>query len=168
MTLAWIAIGVVFLCFAVVILFGAPYLPTLKRQQKKALAAMNLKPGQTVYDLGCGDGRLLVTAAKSGLKAVGYEINPLLAAFCWARSLRYPGKIKVVWGNFWKADISSADGVYVFLLDGYMARLDKYLDKQFISKKVTVVSYGFKVPGKKPVSSHDGLFIYSYGVVAHR
>jgi SAM-dependent methyltransferase len=166
MTIFWIILfGMVFM-FGFVVAFGAPYVPTLKRQQKGAFEMLKLKKGQVFYDLGCGDGRLLKAAAESGLKAVGYEINPLLAALAWLRTRRYGGRVKVVWGNFWKADISGADAVFVFLIEHHMAKLDRFLRAQFKDRKVKVVSFGFSIPKKKPTAHRGALYLYSYGHLA--
>jgi hypothetical protein len=81
-------LAVVFICFAGVILFGAPYLPTLKPQIHAALELANLRPGQTLIELGCGDGRVLIAAAHTGIKSIGYELNPLLALIAWIRTIR--------------------------------------------------------------------------------
>jgi len=162
----WIVLFVIIFMFGFVILYGAPYVPTLRRQQKTALKLLGAKPGQVFYDLGCGDGRLLRAAAQSGLRAIGYEINPILAFIAWVRTRRYKGQVKVVWGNFWNANISDADAVFVFLIERHMKRLDKYLAGQFNKRPVRVVSYAFKLPGKKPVKEVNALYLYSYGRLA--
>ena len=166
MTALWIALFGLLFMFGFVVAFGAPYVPTLKRQQKNALSMLKLKPGQIFYDLGCGDGRLLKAAADTGLRAVGYEINPLLALVAWLRTRCYGRRVKVVCGNFWKADISGADAVFVFLIDHHMARLDKFLTGQFKNKFVKVVSFGFQVPKRKPTQTRGALYLYNYGRLA--
>jgi len=166
MIFLWITLFGLLFMFGFVVAFGAPYVPTLKRQQKNALDMLKLKPGQVFYDLGCGDGRLLKAAAQSGLKAVGYEINPLLAAIAWMRTRRYDGRVKVVWGNFWRADITDADAVFVFLIEHHMAKLDKFLKGQFKDRAVKVISFGFSIPRKKPTAHQGALYLYSYGHLA--
>ena len=55
---------------------GAPWLPTRMKKVRRMLELANVQPGELVYDLGCGDGRVLVTAARRyGAKAVGIEID---------------------------------------------------------------------------------------------
>src|SRR3989337_2804463 len=110
-----IAIIIVFL-FSFVILFGAPYLPTLKSRTADALELLNLKPGQTLLELGSGDGRLLRLAAKQGINSIGFELNPLLVLYSRLINLRYRKLIRVKWGNYWNKKLPSADGIYVFLL----------------------------------------------------
>lgn len=162
MIIFWLVVVGTLFMFGFVVLFGAPYVPTLKRQQKKALDMLDLQPGQVFYDLGCGDGRILLAAARSGAKAIGYEINPLMALVSWLRTRRCPQPIKIVWGNFWKADIEDADGVFVFLIEHHMDKLDKYLSRQLQGKQTKVVSYGFKIPGKKPLEESGAVFLYKY------
>ena len=69
---------VTLLSFSFVLLFGAPFLPTLKKQIDEALDLLDLKPGETMLELGCGDGRILLAATQRGLSVVGYELNPIL------------------------------------------------------------------------------------------
>ena len=69
---------VLVLMFGFVIFFGAPYLPTLKKQQEEALDLLDLQPGQLLLELGSGNGRLLRMAADRGISVIGYEINPIL------------------------------------------------------------------------------------------
>ena len=163
--LFWIIAAGIILLFGVVLVFGAPYLPTMRAQQEKALNLLDLKPGQNFYDLGCGDGRLLVAAAKRGLIATGVEMNPLLVLVAKAYTFRRRRTIKVVWGNFWKTDISSADGIFVFLIKHKMAQLDKFVQNS-AEKELKVVSYAFEIPGKKPAKNKNPLFIYTYTPLA--
>jgi predicted RNA methylase len=150
----------IILLFSFVILFGAPYLPTRRKETQIALDLLDLKAGQTLYELGCGDGRVLVFAARRGLNVVGYELNPVLVIVSWLVTLRYRRQVRVVWGNFWMADLERADGVFVFLLDKYMKKLDEKLLK--IKKPIRLVSYAFKIPGKKPTKEKYGMMLYIY------
>ena len=147
-------------CFGFVLLLGAPYLPTQTKQSGIAIKLLGLKSGQKFYELGCGDGKVLILAAKAGLVCVGYELNPLLFLVAKIRCLKYQN-VSVKFGNFWKSDLSSADGVYVFLLDKYMSILDKKLQKEF-KKGARLASYTFKIQGKKPLVKERGIFVYQY------
>lgn len=157
----FIALCVLILLFGFVVLFGAPYLPTKQAQTQAALDLLNLKPGQTLYELGCGDGRVLKQAAQRGLNVVGYELNPVLVICAWLYTWRYRKQVRIVWGNFWQADLSKADGVFVFLIDRFMVKLDHKLKIQS-KKPVKLASFAFKIPGKKPIKSRDGIFLYQY------
>ena len=154
-------LGGLVVLFGFVLLYGAPYLPTQRKQAEIALDLLDLKKGQTLYELGCGDGRVLKLAAKRGIKSVGYELNPLLVAVAWLHTLRYRRKVKIVWGNFWKAELGAADGIFVFLIERFMRKLDKKI-KNDGKEGVKLVSYAFKVPDKKADNNKDGMFLYRY------
>lgn len=153
---------VVFFLFSLVILRGAPYLPTLKQQTEDALDLLDLKPGQTLLELGSGDGRFLASAAKRGLYSVGYELNPILVIWTRVRYYKYRKFISVRWGDFWVSDWPKSDGMYVFLLQKYMKKLDKKLIQYSKDKSYKVVSYGFEIPNKKPTEAKKGLRLYTY------
>ena len=149
------------LSFSLVVLIGAPYLPTLKPQIKSALELSQLKPGQTLIELGCGDGRVAVAAAKRGYTVIGYEINPWLALLAWARTRRYGAQVKIVWGNFWQKDWPEAEAAFCFLASRFMGRLDKKC-MRYKHKPLTLVSFAFAIPDKRPIKQKNGLLVYKY------
>ena len=161
-TVLWLlAIGVV-LIFSFVILFGAPFLPTLKARTSDALDLLDLMPGQTLLELGSGDGRILRAAAERGIHAIGYELNPLLALWSILRSWKYRRLIRVHWGNYWHKNWPSTDGIYVFLLNPYMKKLDTKIIQTYPEKRLKVVSFAFEIPGKSVTQTKNGLFLYRY------
>jgi SAM-dependent methyltransferase len=147
--------------FGFVLLYGAPYLPTQRKQAAAALDLMGLKKGQTLYEFGCGDGRVLKLAAARGLHGVGYELNPLLVLIARLHTWKYRKTVRIIWGSFWRADISGADGIFVFLLDKFMPRLDRKI-KSEAGKALPLASYTFKIPGKKEAEYRDGVYLYRY------
>lgn len=159
----WLSLVLVLLIisFSGVILFGAPYLPTRRPQIKAALELADLKPGETMLELGCGDGRVMIAAAKRGVNVIGYELNPFLAALAWLRARRYGGQVKVVWGDYWRADWPPAEMVFTFLLTKYMPKLDEKL-RRYPHKPVRLVSYAFEIPGKRPAVQKNGVYLYDY------
>lgn len=161
--MAWLFAVVLALtaCFTVVLLYGAPYLPTLSKQVETALDMLDLKPGDTMLELGCGDGKVLIAAAERGWNAVGYELNPVVAAVAWMRTRRCKTKVKVVCGNFWAIKLPPAEGIFVFLLDRFMPRLDANIARDS-KKPVKLVSFAFQIPGKQPTLTKDGLHLYEY------
>ncbi len=156
----WIAavVVVVILMFGLVVLVGAPYLPTLKPQAQAALELLDLKPGQTLLELGSGDGTVMLAAAKAGLNVVGIELNPILCVVTWLRTRKYRKQVKIIWGDFWRTPWPEADGVFTFLLDRYMPKLDERM--QIVKKPL--VSFAFKIPGRKPTAEKSGVFLYRY------
>lgn len=161
--MVWLAITAlaIVICFGGVVLFGAPYLPTLGPQVEIALELAGLKPGQTLLELGCGDGRVVVKAAEQGLTVVGYELNPLLALLAWLRTRRYRKQVRIIWSDYWRASWPPAEAVFVFLLPRYMARLDEKL-QTYRHRPVKLLSFAFKIPGKQPAGQQANVFVYNY------
>ncbi|HXE10466.1 MAG TPA: methyltransferase domain-containing protein [Verrucomicrobiae bacterium] len=153
--------GLILICFCGVLLFGAPYLPTLKPQVEAALDLAAAKPGQTMLELGCGDGKVLIAAAQRGLSVVGYELNPLLAAVAWLRTRRYRRQVRVIWGDFWHKPWPPAEIIFTFLLPRYMSKLNKKV-MQYNHKPVKLVSFAFKVPRKQVEAEEQGVYLYTY------
>lgn len=155
-------VGIFFiLIFSFVIAFGAPFLPTLKVRTAEALDLLDLKPGQALLELGSGDGRILRAAAERGICATGYELNPVLVLWSRLTNWKYRKYITVRWANYWRHKLPVTDGIYVFLLNPYMKKLDTKIT-QDITAKVKLVSFAFEVPGKKPTKVLNGLFLYTY------
>lgn len=159
--LAILGVLIVTVCFSFVLFFGAPFLPTLKPQIATALDLLDLKPGETMLELGCGDGRVLIAAAQRGWKGVGYELNPLLVLAARLRCWRYRGQVRVIWGNYWRASWPEAQGVFAFILPRYMRTLDKKVI-QYKHKPLAIVSFAFAIPDKEAESEKDGVFLYEY------
>lgn len=155
------ALLIVLICFSGVVLFGAPYVPTLGPQVKAALELVDLKAGQTMLELGCGDGKMLIAAAERGIDVVGYELNPLLAAVAWLRTRRYRRQVRVIWGDFWRKPWPEADAVFTFLLPKYMGKLNKKFIR-YEHKPVKLVSFAFKIPGKRADAEKYGVYLYIY------
>lgn len=161
----WLLLGAIItvLCFGFVLLFGPPYLPTMNKQVRIAIEMINLKPGQTLLELGSGDGKVLRAAAEAGVYAVGFELNPILVVISRLRTWRYRKYVRVVWGNFWNStDWPTADGIFVFILQKHMPRLDKIII-DWPHKPVRLVSFAFPIPHKKPLQqSSKGVYLYEY------
>ena len=161
--MAWLLlVGLAILaCFSFVLLFGAPYLPTLTPQVETALQLANLMPGQTMIELGCGDGKVLIAAAQTGVHAVGYELNPILAAIAWYRTRKFKGSVRVVWGNFWNKPWPEAEAIFTFLHPRLMKKLDTKI-VQSSMQNVKLVSFAFTIPDREPVDEKNGVFLYRY------
>ncbi len=158
----WFLLCLTILPFGYVLLFGAPYLPTRKAQARLALDVLNLKTGEIFVDLGSGDGAVLIEAAKRGLICYGYELNPFVWLVSWVRTIKYRKNVKIFLGNFWNKKIPlNTRGVFVFLLDPYMSKLDKKLQSE-LKKGSLLVSYTFAIPEKKPVKTVEAMRLYKY------
>jgi hypothetical protein len=153
--------AVIVFCFAFVLFFGAPYLPTLKPQIDNFLNLPEIRDSQSILELGCGDGRVLIAAAKANINSVGIELNPLLALLAWIRTIRYRKHVKVIWGNFWLVQWPKVDVIFTFLLPKYMKKLDKKCI-QYNYKPVKLISFAFEIEGKKYLKKSKSLFLYEY------
>lgn len=134
------ALGV-FLLGTVVV--GAGWEPTSRRKVNRMLELSGAGPTDIVYDLGSGDGRIVVEAAKSfGARAVGVEADPLRVLYSRAMIsfMRLKGRARVVWGNFFHVDFSEATIVTLFLTQGTNQRLKSKLLAE-LSPGTRVVSY---------------------------
>lgn len=147
------------LCFGGVLLFGAPYLPSLSPQIRTALDLLDLKPGQTMLELGSGDGKVLLAAAEQGIRVYGYELNPLLVLISWLRTRKYRNLVTIVWGDFWQKKWPKSDGIYVFGLDSVVEKLHKKV-VQTTKKPVRIVSVGFEIKTAKLAKKENGVFLY--------
>ena len=150
----------VLLSFSFVVFFGAPYLPTLHKQKNIALDLLSLKPGQTLIELGSGDGRVMKEAAKRGLKVIGYELNPVLVFISYFVTFTQRKNVTIKWGNYWSENWPAADGIFAFLHSKYMARLDQKIKNTY--KHIKLVSVVYKIPGKKPAETKNSVFLYDY------
>ena len=158
LVVAFIVIFVLALTFGGVILRGAPYLPTLRTQAEIAVNLLGLQPGQTLLELGSGDGQVLIVAARAGLNVVGIELNPFLVIVSRLRTWRYRKQVRVIWGDFWRAEWPPCDGVFSFLLGRFMPRLDSRM--QQLGKPL--VSFAFPVPGRPVDEEKQGVYLYRY------
>lgn len=158
--LFWSFAGLVLL-FGFVVLFGAPYLPVLSKQKTSALELLALKPGDTLLELGSGDGRVMRAAAAKGMNVVGYELNPVLVLVSLLTTWKYRKNVRIIWGDYWSRPWPEAQGIFVFLLPKYMKKLDTKIT-QYSYKPVKLMSFAFEIPSKRAVLKKDGLFLYLY------
>jgi cyclopropane fatty-acyl-phospholipid synthase-like methyltransferase len=144
--------------------FGAPWLPSSRRDIRGMLALAGVEPDEVVYDLGSGDGRVLITAARDfDARAVGIEIDPLRMA--WSRlrvrMLGLGDRVTVIWGNLFNEDVSDADVVVVFLRQDTNVKLLRKLQRE-LRPGARVVSNTFVFPGWKTaaIDREAHLFLY--------
>ena len=147
----------------------APYVASPARVVDRMLEIAGVKPGETVYDLGSGDGRILIAAAeKYKAKAVGIEISPKLAAEASARIDRegLGGQARVIQGDLLAADLTGADVVTIYLATSLNEKLRPRLER-YLKPGARVVSHDYAIPGWKPskvdrTDDRRGHVIYLY------
>ena len=130
----------------------APYVPSPRPVVERMLEAAEVKPNETVYDLGSGDGRVLIMAAKKfKANSVGIEISPKLVASA-NRTIKQEGlegKCKVIQGDLREVDFSPADVVVLYLLTSSNELLRPSLEKS-LKPGARVVSHDFEMRGWNP------------------
>lgn len=145
-------------------LYGLPPISTRRERIHRALKLADLQPGETLYDLGSGHGRVLVMAAgEFGAHAVGIEIGPVQCAVSRVIALwnGVSSKVRVEAGDFYKADLRKADVIFAYLTSRYASRLQEKFDRE-LSGGVRIVTVSFDLPGWEPVSFDRENLIFLY------
>jgi ubiquinone/menaquinone biosynthesis C-methylase UbiE len=129
-----------------------PYIASHQDVVKRMLELAGVQAGEMVYDLGCGDGRVVITAAQEfGAKGVGIEIEESLARSAAERAASLGlSSVQIIHGNALDADLSSADVVILYQITSSNARLRPQLERT-LRPGARVVSYQFEVPGWQPM-----------------
>ncbi len=151
----------------------APTVGSPEQAVDRMLQMANLKPGEVLYDLGCGDGRILIAAAKRyKVKAVGVEISDHMAKRA-AEKVKKEGlqdRITVVHGDFMRTDLSRADVVTLYLATNANQSLRPALEHS-LRPNSRVISYDYPIPGWKAMNTSettgytgDTHIIYQYEV----
>ena len=151
LALAIIAAIITLNAFITILWVRVPYVPTPNWAIQWMANNLDLKPSSYVYDLGCGDGRILFAMEKkfSNLKLTGFELAWLPYFITRLKIIFKKSKIKLLHKNFYKADLSNADLIFCFLIDSVMPKLEKQLKEQ-LKHGARVISYGFKFPNWQP------------------
>ncbi len=129
---------------------GAPFVPTGSKTVEKMIRFANIKASEKVYDLGCGDGRIVFEASRLGANAVGIEISFPVYWFALLRKKIFKEKGEIRRGSLWDVDISDADVIFVYLLPKMMKRFSE-LKISTLQKGTRIISHGFELPGYTPV-----------------
>jgi len=151
----------------------APYIPTPQIVVERMLEAGRVKAGDMVYDLGSGDGRIVITAAqKYGARGVGVEIQPDLCrkAIERIKSLGLEDRVRMVEDSALRIDLSPADVVTMFFLTSSNERMKPNLEK-YLRPGARVVSNQFPITGWKSVevvhlklgSMNHSIYVYEIG-----
>ena len=151
----------------------APYVASPSHVVDVMLEMAKIKPGETVYDLGSGDGRIVIAAAeKYKAKSIGVEISPKLVASATAdiEKAGLAGQARVMQGDVLQTDLTGADVVTMYLETELNAKLKPRLEK-FLKPGARVVSHDYPVPGWKPtrvekIEGRQAHVIYLYEVQA--
>jgi SAM-dependent methyltransferase len=165
-------IALLILIFLILITFfysifrAISWFPMWSKDTKNVLDLAEVKSGQKIYDLGCGDGKLLFAAARLGAKAEGLEISVLPYLLAKIRQLFSKDKVTIKFRDFWLVNLSDADVVFFFLIPRIYPQLTKKLKKE-LKPGTKVVAYAWPIKEWQPikVSKRDeGPAIYLYQI----
>jgi predicted RNA methylase len=157
-------IGAIGLWIVWPLLIGAGWVPTPRRVVRRMLRLAGVGPGDTLFELGSGDGRIMFMAAREfGAEAVGIEADPLrvLLTLAWIRLTGLTGRVSVLWGNFFKKDLGAASVVTVYQSTEINNRLKEKFTRE-LKPGTRVVSHAFKFDGWDPVNVDEESEVYLY------
>ena len=147
----------------------APFVQTPVEVAKKIIQLAELKPGQKLFDLGAGDGRLVIMAAQeTEASSVGVEMRDDLVerARTEIKKLNLEGRVSIIHDDFFNVDLSEADVVTLYLTTSGNERLRPKMESE-LKEGAKVISHDFKVGNWKPSMVYSELLghtIYSYKV----
>lgn len=127
------------------------FVPTPQPVVERMLELAKVTKDDVVYDLGCGDGRIVVTAAKKyGCKAVGFDIDPqrVKESLENVRKNNVENLVKIEQKDIFTLDLSGASVVTLYLLTSLNEKLVPQLQKMKPGSRV--VSHSFEIPGYEP------------------
>jgi SAM-dependent methyltransferase len=148
------------------VLLGLPWVPSKGQRIRRALEMAGLRAGETLVDLGAGDGRVLIAAARDfGARAVGIEIEPVHCAIAWLWAI-FAGvgrRVTIRCGDLFKVDLKGADVVYLYVRARHAARVRKVLESE-LRQGARVVSIAVDLPGWEPndVDMEELIFLYRF------
>lgn len=171
---AWTLIMLFFL-FTVVKGFPAMIavgpIPSHKKGINMALELAQIKKGERFYDLGCGDGRVLVDAVKKyDCKGIGYELvyPVMLLAKLRAKIAGVEEKAEFRCKNLFSSDLENADVIFCFLSPRLMEKVGGYIKQKKLKSGARIVSYAFSMknfePEKKIEHAKGNWNIYLYKI----
>ncbi len=162
---------VLFASFGLIVFRGAPFVPSRRKYIQdgfKSLTGDIDVENTTFFDIGSGNGIVLEQAAKFGFKkSIGYELNPVLAAFSKIKLRKYikQRKIDIKTRDFLLAELPQGAGLFYCFSYGKFVektagKLQKYANSE--GKDVYFMSMAFKLAGAEPVKSSDLYYLYKF------
>ena len=167
-TILCVLVLIFFLLLAAMVIipvfFGAPWHPLSDENIDRIVKFADLQPGETFYDLGSGDGRVLIAATREKcVQGVGVEIDPIKVwlSRCFTTTAKLTDKIRICRGNMYDFDVSEADVIYLYLTHQALDRLFPEILSR-VKSSVRIVCYRFCIRNMEPVKVNEdkNLFLY--------
>lgn len=145
----------------------APYIPTKRENIGKVLKIAGVGKGKKFYELGSGDGRVVLKAAKFGAVSFGIEQSWLRVLYSRYKALKLAsqasrttsGGVKFYHGNIFSRTYEDADVVYIYLLSQAIGNLEKKLKKE-LKKGSIVITQTYHFPNWKPFKKSGDFWLY--------
>jgi SAM-dependent methyltransferase len=138
---------------------GAPFIPSSEKTTEKMINFANIQKNEIVFDLGCGDGRLVFSAAKKTENAFGVEISRIVFLIAKLRKFFLKEKGTILLGSLWNVDLKNADIIFLYLLPPMMQKFEKEI-YPLLKKGTRIISHGFKFPNLIPKEILEGDIIH--------
>ncbi len=145
-----------------------PFLPTPINVVERMIELSDPRPGEILIDLGSGDGRIPIMAAKKcDCMAIGVEINPKLVEVSRKKVFREQDlakKVQIVHANLFTVDLSNAGVITMYLTPAAISLLKPKLERE-LKDGARVVCHDYSIPGWKPILTEE---IKSHGAHVHK
>ncbi|XP_015107200.3 ATP synthase subunit C lysine N-methyltransferase isoform X2 [Vicugna pacos] len=147
-----------------------PFVPATTKQIENVMKALRCRRGSLV-DVGSGDGRIVIAAAKEGFTAVGYELNPWLVWYSRYRAWRegVQGSARFYISDLWKVTFSEYSNVVIFGVPQMMPQLERKLELE-LQDHARVIACRFPFPHWSPaqVTGEGGDTVWAYDASSFR
>ncbi len=156
----WVAIAALLICLPGLLVMrgGAPYVATPQKIMDAMLRLAKIKPGETVVDAGCGDGRMVFAAAALGAKGIGYEMSVPTFLVAKIRSLFHKNST-IEFKNLWTQNYRNTDVIFCYLLTDTMRKFQQTVWPT-LKPGTRVVSHAFKFKDLPPDAEDGGALLY--------
>jgi predicted RNA methylase len=150
-------------------MYIAPYVPSPPQVIRQMLILAQLKPREVFFDLGAGDGRAVIMAAKDfGARAVGVELREDLVkkALSTVYESGLQDRVTIVNGDMFNVDLTSADVIFLYLTTSANEKVKPKLEVE-LKSGVRVVSHDYEIVGWKPVKVENFCENQTLGYPSH-
>lgn len=136
---------------------GAPFVPTPLKTVRRMLELGRLKRNEKVYDIGCGDGRIVHLASKEyKANAIGFELSPLIYIIAKICQPFWRSHAKIRFRDFRFQNFHDADAIFCYLMPATLKKIQKKWEKE-LRNGTRVISYAFPIGNWKPTHKEDSI-----------